>query len=315
MKRALWGEVSPALRAARIKWDNETIHTLFYYDGEISEEDHESAECIATEVIADYSKHQLKVDILRWDYPKPIPQVGELVYYRRESTVEISDKKSTLLSSHFSDHKHIKNLEAKALLSFCYSLVGKISPSLEAAAVCLDNSMLSCYFFYNDTFSDGDRKDLECVVTSVEAAFPNVKYATFFIEHGFLDLLPDLGVYAFSRSQQVSRQVKRSETLGWSIESQAMVSLCQALLGRTIRHLRMSEVTTTEDGFNLYFFLDVPGKAHDLALIQQVAEKVVADFPELRVNTYTKILPYPEALPQSGRYVFQRKESPSMKEN
>ena len=44
MNRALWGEVSPALRAARIKWDDQAIHLFFYYDGEISEEDHESPE-------------------------------------------------------------------------------------------------------------------------------------------------------------------------------------------------------------------------------------------------------------------------------
>jgi hypothetical protein len=85
LNRALWGEVSPALRAAKIKCDEKSIHLFFYYDGEISEEDNESAECVATEVIADYPKHKLEVDILRWDFPKPIPQnEGDLVYRRRE---------------------------------------------------------------------------------------------------------------------------------------------------------------------------------------------------------------------------------------
>lgn len=85
MNRALWGEVSPALRAAKIKWDEETVHLYFYYDGKISEEDHESAECVATEVISDFPEHKLEIDILRWDYPRPIPQEGlETVYHRRE---------------------------------------------------------------------------------------------------------------------------------------------------------------------------------------------------------------------------------------
>ena len=85
MNRALWGEVSPVLRAARIKWDEKQVHLFFYYDGEISEEDRESAECVATEVIADFPELQLEIDILRWDYPKPLPQnEGELVYKRRE---------------------------------------------------------------------------------------------------------------------------------------------------------------------------------------------------------------------------------------
>ena len=85
MSTALLGAVSPALRAAKITWDKDSVHLYFYYDGEIFEEDHESAECVATEVIADFPEHQLEIDILRWDYPKPIPQEGfENVYHRRE---------------------------------------------------------------------------------------------------------------------------------------------------------------------------------------------------------------------------------------
>ena len=85
MNRALWGAVSPALRAAKIAWDKDSIHLYFYYDGEISEEDWESSECVATEVISDFPDHKLEIDILRWDYPKPIPQEGlETVYHRRE---------------------------------------------------------------------------------------------------------------------------------------------------------------------------------------------------------------------------------------
>lgn len=85
MNRALWGEVSPALRAAKIKWDDKTIHLYFFYDGVISEDDHESAEDVATEVISDFPAHELEIDILRWDYPKPVPQEGlETVYRRRE---------------------------------------------------------------------------------------------------------------------------------------------------------------------------------------------------------------------------------------
>ncbi len=84
MNRALWGEVSRALRAARIKWNDEEVHLFFFYDGEISEEDHESAECVATEFISCYPEYKLKIDIIRLDYPRPVPDEGELIYYRRE---------------------------------------------------------------------------------------------------------------------------------------------------------------------------------------------------------------------------------------
>ncbi len=85
MMTALWGEVSPALRSVSIKWNEKMIHLFFFYDGEISDEDQESAECIATELIAHFPEHELEVDVIRLDYPKPLPKdKGELVYLRKE---------------------------------------------------------------------------------------------------------------------------------------------------------------------------------------------------------------------------------------
>lgn len=82
----LLGEVSPELRSASIKWDDPCVYVYFFYDGPISEENEESAQCVATEVIACFPKHQLEVNIQRLDYPHPLPQdVGELVYRRREA--------------------------------------------------------------------------------------------------------------------------------------------------------------------------------------------------------------------------------------
>jgi hypothetical protein len=87
MNRALLGEVSPSLRAAKIKWNEEIAHLYFYYDGKISEEDYEAAECVATEIIADFPDHKFEIDITRWDYPKPIPQEGGETVYRRKEQI------------------------------------------------------------------------------------------------------------------------------------------------------------------------------------------------------------------------------------
>lgn len=85
---ALIGEVFSQLRVAKIQWDNEKVSLLFYYDGEISEDDRESLECIATEVISDFPDHALEVNITRCDYPARIPQSEAsniaLVYRRKE---------------------------------------------------------------------------------------------------------------------------------------------------------------------------------------------------------------------------------------
>ncbi|MDN3506836.1 MAG: hypothetical protein P0S96_06370 [Simkaniaceae bacterium] len=85
--RALWGEVSSALRCASIKEELGKIKLFFYYDGKISEEDHESAECVATEVIAGFPDHQLETHVERLDSSQQLPldEIGQLVYLRREN--------------------------------------------------------------------------------------------------------------------------------------------------------------------------------------------------------------------------------------
>lgn len=88
MNRALWGEVSPALRAVKVKWDQDVVYLFYFYDGEISEEDNDSAQCVSAEFISSYPEYKLEEFILRVDYPKPIPKEGELVYKRRESNPE-----------------------------------------------------------------------------------------------------------------------------------------------------------------------------------------------------------------------------------
>lgn len=85
MMVALWGEVSSALRCVYVNWNEKKIQLYFFYDGEITEEDRESAECIATEMIANFPEHELEIDISRLDFPKPFPaNIGELIYLRRE---------------------------------------------------------------------------------------------------------------------------------------------------------------------------------------------------------------------------------------
>ncbi|MBS0651800.1 MAG: hypothetical protein JSR93_11630 [Verrucomicrobia bacterium] len=78
------GEVSPKLRAAAVEEQDNVIILFFYFDGEISEEDAESAQCVGTEVIADFPEHKIDVRLERIDYPGLIPSIGELVYKRRE---------------------------------------------------------------------------------------------------------------------------------------------------------------------------------------------------------------------------------------
>lgn len=85
MQSALFGEVSPALRAAGFKLDHDRVTLVFYYDGAITEADAESASCVETEVIAGLpSKIQVISEIKRLDSPTRLPSPDRWVYSRRE---------------------------------------------------------------------------------------------------------------------------------------------------------------------------------------------------------------------------------------
>lgn len=84
LNRALLRAVSPQLRAAAVSWNSREITIFMYYDGEISDEDLDSAQSVTTEVISDFPQYLLNEKIMRWDFPKEIPSEGELVYLRKE---------------------------------------------------------------------------------------------------------------------------------------------------------------------------------------------------------------------------------------
>jgi hypothetical protein len=86
VNRALLMEVGPALRAVAARRESGTVRLRFFFDGDISMEDRESANCVAGEVIADFPECDLDERIDRVDAPKPLPSEDGwvTVYMRRE---------------------------------------------------------------------------------------------------------------------------------------------------------------------------------------------------------------------------------------
>jgi len=85
--RALLGAVTPNLRVVTIKISPEQkmVIVCFFYDGEISEEDFETANTAITEIISDFPPdYDLDDHIERIDYPNPIPLDGRVVFERKE---------------------------------------------------------------------------------------------------------------------------------------------------------------------------------------------------------------------------------------
>ncbi|MDY4299725.1 hypothetical protein SO486_06925 [Pseudomonas salmasensis] len=85
IQRALLGEVSGKLRAVVFSVSGLNLNIKFYFDGEIGDDDFESASCVETEVLADYEGDwTVLVKCLRLDAPEPILDQGVWVFRRRE---------------------------------------------------------------------------------------------------------------------------------------------------------------------------------------------------------------------------------------
>ena len=89
VQKALWGEVTPNLRAVFIGWsdltDDSSIKLYFVYDGEISDDDKDNGECVTAEVLAIFPDNDVAAEFLQIDYPNKIPALGnEGIYFRKE---------------------------------------------------------------------------------------------------------------------------------------------------------------------------------------------------------------------------------------
>jgi hypothetical protein len=71
LQTALLGEVPPNLRGVTCDWDTSALVIHCIFDGEILEEDRESMECVATEVMANFPEdYQVRLECIRRDAPQ-----------------------------------------------------------------------------------------------------------------------------------------------------------------------------------------------------------------------------------------------------
>ncbi|MCB1106785.1 MAG: hypothetical protein KDK76_01655 [Chlamydiia bacterium] len=88
LQRALLCEVSPNLRMVTYDWDEgkQIIHIYFYFDGEVSDDNFDSAICVGGEVAGDFSEDiEVEEHCIQLDFPGRLPQDKPSVYRRKES--------------------------------------------------------------------------------------------------------------------------------------------------------------------------------------------------------------------------------------
>jgi hypothetical protein len=86
VNRALWEEVSAAVRRITVTWNVTDIFLCFYFDGEISESDRNSMSCVGAVVAADFPEHGVQETGTRVDAPAHIAHAPGwwTVYARKE---------------------------------------------------------------------------------------------------------------------------------------------------------------------------------------------------------------------------------------
>ncbi len=87
LQNALLGEIDENLRQVSVEWSEEEkrINIYFYYQGEISEENCSSANCIGGMVSGDFDEDTEVVEnCIRLDAPEDIPQHMDIAYLRKE---------------------------------------------------------------------------------------------------------------------------------------------------------------------------------------------------------------------------------------
>lgn len=86
IQRALLGNITSNMRAIVAEIKDHDIQLFFYFDGEIEEDDEETASRTGAEVVADFDdSFDLDVNVRRLDYPEPIEHAtGICIFLRKE---------------------------------------------------------------------------------------------------------------------------------------------------------------------------------------------------------------------------------------
>lgn len=88
LSRALWGEITPNVRAVLARIDGQKVFSIeFYLDGDTTSQFFEAASCIEGEAMGDFPENfDISHKIIRLDDPAKIPvKDGILVYLRKEA--------------------------------------------------------------------------------------------------------------------------------------------------------------------------------------------------------------------------------------
>ena len=75
LQRALLGEITPNIRGITCACNESVIVVRCYFAGEITEEDEDSMDCVATEVISDFPEYAIDLQCIAIDMSESLAQL------------------------------------------------------------------------------------------------------------------------------------------------------------------------------------------------------------------------------------------------
>jgi hypothetical protein len=148
--------IFPRLRLVSITLD-EHPQTVFYVDGELSEDDQESLSLIETYAWTDFIEGMAEgsSDIIRVDYPNPIPDfLGECVYARKEPRPEGPTEFPVL------DDASMKK-DDKILIAMQRAVINRIFPQIRDIIVSCKSEIAQILVRVDGEIAQEDRATLE----------------------------------------------------------------------------------------------------------------------------------------------------------
>ena len=86
IQAALLGEITPNIRGITCAWSESTITIHCLFENEITEEDEDSMDCVATDIIANFTEHTIDLQCITVNMSESLAQHGlsAWVYMRKE---------------------------------------------------------------------------------------------------------------------------------------------------------------------------------------------------------------------------------------
>lgn len=319
MQTELCGEIRPNVRAVQVDLDKEKkeIHTWFYFDGEISDDDREIASYIIGQATNDADLNfRQEEQYLRLDYPQKIPTQGYYVYLRDESILPYGSVVTDL-------GKERKNPYIEAIsYKFSYlelrlqnALLGRIRPNLRAVKADIDEwkKILYFWFYFDGSMAPQDMEIAQQVMQETKVYFGS-EY-TIKDSIGSLDYPaspPTMGMFIYKRDEKIFAP-EEEEKEGWKCRFNTMrllIGTQNALLGKITPNLRAVKVSIdqcTETCYSWFFYDKRIGEEEE-----RLAKMGVDGYPSgYSHESFVERVDFPTPLPHVGRYAYLRYEPPT----